>query len=433
MKSQNVIICSILSLMLFLILSSLNFTQAQVGWFNQNSGVNSVLFDVHFVDDSNGWIAGNTGLIMHTSNGGLNWNVQTAPANNTYYSIFFVDGQNGWAGGFGGKLIRTTNGGTNWIDGTAGTYRFRYDLYFINAITGWVVGGDNGVYPTFMPHREIYFTSNGGVSWSSQYGASGKSPLMGVHFVDINNGFAVGETGTVMRTTNCGVYWYEDTTITGYHLSDVFFINSNKGWMVGIYLGLPHIPAIFNTNDGGNSWNIQTFGVDETLSSIYFTDVMNGWAVGGTSSDCLILHTSNGGMNWAYQYGPTNSYLYKVNFFDQYNGWAVGANGTILKYGDSATYVRNLEQYPKNFRLSQNFPNPFNPSTFIKFDIQKTSHVKLVVYDILGKELTALVNEKLSAGSYEINWDGSAYPSGMYIYKLITDDNVDAKKMVLIK
>ena len=117
---------------LIFVLSCLGY--AQVGWFNQNSGVNNPLFDVHFVDDNNGWIAGNTGLILHTSNGGINWEVQNAPPNNTYYSIYFTDNQNGWAGGYSGKLIRTTDGGANWIDGSAGTNRYRYDLYFLNAV-----------------------------------------------------------------------------------------------------------------------------------------------------------------------------------------------------------------------------------------------------------------------------------------------------------
>lgn len=122
--------------LIFLILSVSSFAQNQ--WYIQSSGVNNFLFDVHFVDEDNGWIAGNTGLILNTTDGGATWNEQTTPPNNTYYSMFFTDTQNGWAGGFAGKLIRTTDGGATWIDGTAGTNRFRYDLYFINPDSGWV-------------------------------------------------------------------------------------------------------------------------------------------------------------------------------------------------------------------------------------------------------------------------------------------------------
>ena len=207
-------------------ISSVCYAQSQ--WVNQNSGTNLPLFDVHFTDASNGWIAGNTGLILYTSDGGVNWEEQVAPPNNTYYSIFFSDDQNGWAGGYGGKLIRTTDGGNNWIDGIAGTNRYRYDIYFINADTGWVVGGDQGTFPSFTPHREIYFTSDGGVTWTSQYAESDETPLRAVQFTTANNGFAVGESGAIMHTTDGGNSWIEETTIIAYELRDVFFTNSTN-------------------------------------------------------------------------------------------------------------------------------------------------------------------------------------------------------------
>ncbi|MBL7128653.1 MAG: T9SS type A sorting domain-containing protein [Ignavibacteria bacterium] len=88
---------------------------------------------------------------------------------------------------------------------------------------------------------------------------------------------------------------------------------------------------------------------------------------------------------------------------------------------------------PDKFELYQNYPNPFNSNTIIRFDIHKSSHSKLIVYNILGEEITILVNEKLNAGSYEVDWDASDYPSGVYFYKLIAGDFVDVKKMVLLK
>ena len=88
---------------------------------------------------------------------------------------------------------------------------------------------------------------------------------------------------------------------------------------------------------------------------------------------------------------------------------------------------------PSNFMLHQNYPNPFNPTTKIKFESPKSSFVKLVVYDILGREVVKLVNEKLTAGSYETEWNASAYPSGVYFYKLTTNDFSEVKKMLFIK
>ena len=93
---------------------------------------------------------------------------------------------------------------------------------------------------------------------------------------------------------------------------------------------------------------------------------------------------------------------------------------------------------PDKFYLHQNYPNPFNPSTSIRFDLKQSSNAKLIVYDILGREIVKLVNEKLTAGSYEVIWpaptgDGSDYPSGVYFYKLTTDEFSDVKKMILVK
>ena len=88
---------------------------------------------------------------------------------------------------------------------------------------------------------------------------------------------------------------------------------------------------------------------------------------------------------------------------------------------------------PNSYSLSQNYPNPFNPVTRIKFDIAKLSDVKLIIYDVLGREIAVLVNEPPSPGTYEAEWDGTNYPSGVYFYKLITADYTETKKMILIK
>ena len=88
---------------------------------------------------------------------------------------------------------------------------------------------------------------------------------------------------------------------------------------------------------------------------------------------------------------------------------------------------------PSSFRLHQNYPNPFNPKTKIKVEIAKLCNVKLIVYDILGREVAKLVNEKLKPGTYEVEFDGSKYASGVYFYKLITDDFSETKKMLMIK
>ena len=96
--------------------------------------------------------------------------------------------------------------------------------------------------------------------------------------------------------------------------------------------------------------------------------------------------------------------------------------------------VNNINNnIPEKYSLSQNYPNPFNPSTIIRFQIKDSRFVTLKVYNILGNEIATLVNEKKSPGSYEVNWDASNFPTGIYFCKLVTDNFSDTKKMVLIK
>lgn len=88
---------------------------------------------------------------------------------------------------------------------------------------------------------------------------------------------------------------------------------------------------------------------------------------------------------------------------------------------------------PDEFTLSQNYPNPFNPSTTIEFTLPKDSKIKLIIYNSIGEEVAALINNQLSAGYYKYNWNASELPSGIYYYKLISDENFLVKKMLLVK
>jgi hypothetical protein len=106
--------------------------------------------------------------------------------------------------------------------------------------------------------------------------------------------------------------------------------------------------------------------------------------------------------------------------------------------------VQNISsEIPKSFTLMQNYPNPFNPTTKIRFTIPLSRgvsgsagrgvSVKLVLYDILGKEITTLINENLSPGTYETEWNALNYSSGVYFYQLQVNDYLETKKMVLLK
>jgi len=96
-------------------------------------------------------------------------------------------------------------------------------------------------------------------------------------------------------------------------------------------------------------------------------------------------------------------------------------------------FITNYTNNPKSYSLLQNYPNPFNPKTNILFEIPINSHVKLTIYDILGKKITTLVNGNLRVGRYEIDWDASGYSGGIYFCRLETKDFSEVRKMVLLK
>ncbi|MGH2574343.1 MAG: LamG-like jellyroll fold domain-containing protein [Ignavibacteria bacterium] len=118
-------------------------------------------------------------------------------------------------------------------------------------------------------------------------------------------------------------------------------------------------------------------------------------------------------------------------------------SGVVYKWGlqfSPATGIANQNEFPEKFELFQNFPNPFNPITRIKFDIpdfgfriSNFGFTRLAVYDILGREVAVLVNEELKPGSFEVEWDASNYSSGVYFYKIEAGSFTDSKKMVLVR
>ncbi len=218
----------------------------------------------------------------------------------------------------------------------------------------------------------------------------------GIDFVDNNTGWAVGDNGRIIHTTD-GQNWTEQQTNPAYILLDVFFLTPSEGWAVGS---------------------------------------------GGT-----ILHTVNGGTTWTLEgAGLTNAILREVHFTSSNNGYVVGNGKTIVKFGE-ITSVENEEELPTEFSLSQNFPNPFNPSTKIRFTIStsplnpspyqgegnRERLVTLKVYDVLGNEVAILVNEEKPTGEYEVNFNGNGLTSGIYFYRLQAGSFVEIKKMVFMK
>lgn len=97
------------------------------------------------------------------------------------------------------------------------------------------------------------------------------------------------------------------------------------------------------------------------------------------------------------------------------------------------TGIENEGTIPETYSLSQNYPNPFNPSTTIKFAIPENSNVKLEIYDLIGRKVTTLINSELNPGTYSVQWEASNYTSGIYFYRIETNNFTTVKKMLLLK
>ncbi|MBK8983054.1 MAG: T9SS type A sorting domain-containing protein [Ignavibacteria bacterium] len=139
----------------------------------------------------------------------------------------------------------------------------------------------------------------------------------------------------------------------------------------------------------------------------------------------------------------------KTYYFNRWEGQGEGSytgpnanaqfnmNSVIVQKAVYDTIDVGISNYnsvvPDKFSLYQNYPNPFNPSTTIKFDIAKSTFASIIVYDMLGKEVSKLVNQNLTPGSYQYTLNAGNFPSGIYYYKIQTDYFTDIKKMMLLK
>lgn len=182
------------------------------------------------------------------------------------------------------------------------------------------------------------------------------------------------------------------------------------------------------------------------VSYLYMCSCINIYNILGYQTTCKMFYYGSSGpyhnvtayhqfaMNFGLIYYSYQAYFHSYGLITRVitlKGCKI--NGVV--YGDTNTVGINKIGFgiPSNFSLFQNYPNPFNPSTNIRYQISNSKFVSLKVFDILGKEIEILVNEKQSPGTYEVNWNASQYPSGVYFYRLETEGFTDTKKMILLK
>ena len=412
------------------------------GWYQQFiPDVNNMpISDIEFLDSLVGFAvtSGNdTNFILKTTNGGDNWFVNFTAYKN-FERVVFINNSVGFVCGSSfqlyGAIYKTTNAGGNWFTLNTPFAQNYEDMSVLNEDTIWVVD-DNGF------DGGVFRTTNGGQNWTFQFNPSNKIYMYNRNIGFISRGAG---NGTLYKTTNSGLNWTQIPSEHGFE--DIYFIDSFTGWKAR--------GDIKVTTDGGLVWNTQAIPSGGMIftSSIYELKNTNNdsiWGVGGAikfgpgNYRGIIWKTTNSGNNWGYQIPDTSIHFvnyWEIDFINKLNGWCYrfsqGGVHTVTGGNDTTYYtgINKIGNYiPIGFKLYQNYPNPFNPVTRIKFEIPSSTFISLIVYDILGKEVSTLVNERLSSGSYEVVWTATGYTSGVYFYSLITKDFSETKKMLLVK
>lgn len=264
----------------------------------------------------------------------------------------------------------------------------------------------------------------------------------------------------IYRTTNQAKNWILSFDNTGYAM-----ISTQSGKII-----LGSVDKYYFSSNGGNTWKnaetnigtIRCFAID-SKNNIYAGTLWSGiskssddgiswnkvldkvWYTTSIAIDsednvyaCTqdgIYQSRDGGKNW-FLY-PSNIFLTSPTCLaiDSENHLIIGTQGSgVYRSVNKITSIDDFTlSVPFTFSLSQNYPNPFNPSTTIKFSIHNSQFATLKVYDMLGREAAALVNEEKTPGNYEVKFNGSNLSSGVYFYRLQSGSFSETKKFVLMK
>lgn len=427
-------------------------TNGGENWIQYQFNSSSMFEDIKIINFNTAIISGSRNFIAKSTNTGLNWN-NISKKFGTNIGVKFFDVNTGYISGECGIFARSSDGGNTWIKNQLGTLA-NFSFYFLNLNTGWLLSSE----------KKVYKTTNAGSTWDISVLNTSKL-LFNINFADHNTGWISGDSGTIIYTTNGGSDWLPSFTgINSRVFKTVRFNNQN---LAAITLDT----MILVSTNFGNSWIINNFPLGNSFTDICITDNNSALAFGYNT----LLRTTNSGMNWLTVdndlpgggkyvnyisntfYALTGSNVYKsinggvnwsgsiigsdpfvcftISFINENTGWVAGENGSLFRNTNStAIGIEPISnEIPNQFLLFQNYPNPFNPETSIKFNLPENSFVKLIVYDITGREVDVLLNESMNKGIYETKWNASYLPSGVYFYRLISEKFSEFRKMILIK
>ena len=389
-----------------------------------------------FVNKNNGTIVGYEtipgqfwGVILQTTDGGKTWFKRAINVNGNLLDVSFCDEDNGVVLGNSANhyyILRTTDGGISWAQSMLEQLPISPIKIHYPSINKIIIIGVGA-----------YYSNDGGQSWKSGYSSvSSWVPLYSA-FLDSQNGYIVGNQlymskSLILKTTDGCQSWtqLQPPNFPSNVCIAVAYPSKNAVYAVSN-------ATIFKSTDGGLNWNsLHTFSI--SISGISFTDENTGTIIGSSG---LIAHTIDGGKTWTSEYINENS-LNFVCMTGANTGIILGWDDILYKV-DKSTAIKkyNYSEVSTNLNLEQNYPNPFNPTTTIKFSIPSPSQgegsrvrlVTLKVYDLLGREISTLVNEEKLPDTYEVKFNGTGLPSGVYFYRLTSAGFTQTKKLVLLK
>lgn len=401
---------------------------------NSNFNMSEDLIKVQMFYPHTVYAISNANKILISSNGGSNWNkIIAGETIDKFLGGNFINSGVGFLH-TRNSILKSTNAGINWsVHYSFGEVNARIiEMNFKNENTGFVYmvyySDGGGIAP---PGNILALkkTTNGGLTWSNLYSErAAASTFINFDFVSETLIFCIehyvqgtSHSTNVMRSTTSGSSWVNifGGSYPSSYITDINFVNNNTGY-------LSSYPGIFKTTNKGSNWSqISIFFADK----IKFINDTVGYAA---TSDSNFYYTTNGGVNWSVSLPKVFVNDFTLSEFE--NGYLVGNGGLIARIGAGTVGIENPNSvFINNYSLSQNYPNPFNPVTKINFSLPKSGLVQLKIFDMLGREVQTLLNEFKTIGEHSVDFNGSNLSSGVYFYKLTTNEFVETKKMILVK
>ncbi|NTU70587.1 MAG: hypothetical protein HGB10_01995 [Coriobacteriia bacterium] len=273
---------------------------------------------VDCLDANNAITVGTNGQVRHTTDGGATWLNQSLNnlGGQALRDVELVDADVIKATGDFGQLFFTRNGGDSWFTPAIGAGATYLAGHFADVNNGWIVGASG----------TIMRTADAGQTWEIQ--SSGITNWRAIHARSATAAWVVGDDGLVKRTTD-GINWTSQPSGTTQVLNGVWFTSTSTGFAVGAN------GTILRTTDGGVTWNAMTSGTTAALNSVWFASPSVGWAVGNNG---VIRRTTNGGSTWSAQASTTTQNLLTVRGVSASNVWAAGNAGTMVRTTDGSAW-----------------------------------------------------------------------------------------------